>query len=461
MKNVTKENCLATLNPDLAKEWDSSKNTITPFEITNGSAKKAHWLCQKGHKWEAVVNSRSGNGNGCPYCSGLYASVDNCLMAVYPEIAKQWDYGKNEGSPSTVTPRSSKRIWWKCDKNRSWKNTIAHRTIDKEGCPYCLFLKVSTDNCLSATHPHVLIEWDYEKNGLLSPTKLTHKNSKIKIWWRCCNNHSWQASCNSRITRKSSCSYCSGRKPSSDHNLKVDHPELISEWHPTKNGNVKMEDIVSGSEKLCWWICQKGHSWEAMAYGRAIERHGCPDCSKVRVHQENCLSRLEPGLVKEWDFEKNTIKPDQITSRTNKKVWWICTTKKHSWRASISGRSCSGAGCPICAKKKVVLDDGEVCDSYIEAYVYLQYRLVKRFGLVHGGRYGRKLGRKTYDFYIPALNRFVEVTGYNKNWKHWIRYLRRIVQKKRYALSVGASFEFIQGQMDAKKRKFVSQHISR
>lgn len=42
-----------------------------------------------------------------------------------------------------------------------------------------------------------------------------------------------------------------------------DIPELIAEWHPTKNDGLSPEDVTHGSAKKAWWFCSEGHEWEA------------------------------------------------------------------------------------------------------------------------------------------------------------------------------------------------------
>lgn len=62
-------NDLATVNPELAAQWHPTKNGVrTPQGATKGFRQKAWWVCDSGHEWEAVINSRS-RGNGCPKCS--------------------------------------------------------------------------------------------------------------------------------------------------------------------------------------------------------------------------------------------------------------------------------------------------------------------------------------------------------------------------------------------------------
>ena len=38
------------------------------------------------------------------------------------------------------------------------------------------------------------------------------------------------------------------------------YPELVKEWHPTKNGDLTPKDVTHGSSKKIWWLCSKGHS---------------------------------------------------------------------------------------------------------------------------------------------------------------------------------------------------------
>src|SRR6266511_2459775 len=65
-------NSLATMRPHLAKEWHSTRNTLTPRDVTPGSAVKVWWKCEAGpdHEWLAAPNTRTNIGAGCPCCDG-------------------------------------------------------------------------------------------------------------------------------------------------------------------------------------------------------------------------------------------------------------------------------------------------------------------------------------------------------------------------------------------------------
>lgn len=50
----------------------------------------------------------------------------------------------------------------------------------------------------------LLTQWDYEKNGTLTPDRVTYGSHK-KVWWICEKGHSWQAIVKSRISGCSGC----------------------------------------------------------------------------------------------------------------------------------------------------------------------------------------------------------------------------------------------------------------
>ena len=68
-------NDLATINPQLAQEWDNQLNSLTPEEVTAGSNHKIWWKCNKDHVWYARVNARNFYNSQCPECvAGSFTS---------------------------------------------------------------------------------------------------------------------------------------------------------------------------------------------------------------------------------------------------------------------------------------------------------------------------------------------------------------------------------------------------
>ena len=72
------------------------------------------------------------------------------------------------------------------------------------------------------------------------------------------------------------------------------YPQLVKEWHPTKNGELTPDDITHGSGKKVWWLCTKGHSYEAKPNHRTGMKSNCPYCSGNRVNKENNFSVMFP-----------------------------------------------------------------------------------------------------------------------------------------------------------------------
>ena len=135
-------NNLTVTNPKLAKEWNYEKNfPEKPENYSSGSGKRVWWICTKdsSHIWDAVIASRN-NGHGCPICSGHRPSKQNNLLAVFPEIAKEWHPTKNNDlSPEDFTSKSGAKVWWQCqlDKSHEWQAKIEIRTKGQLKCPEC------------------------------------------------------------------------------------------------------------------------------------------------------------------------------------------------------------------------------------------------------------------------------------------------------------------------------------
>ena len=201
-------NDLGTLYPDLLKEWDFDKNTISPYEIPPGTHKKVWWKCEKNHSWKTNVYVRSIMGNGCPFCAHLVADVDNSFAALYPNLLEEWDYSRNSVDPRTVLPKSNKKYWWKCKKcNHEWESTMSHRTEGK-GCPVCANrVVVKGINDLESQFPEIAKEWNWEKNNK-KPSEIS-KFSNQKCWWKCkvCG-HEWESVVSSRTGRNTKCPSC-------------------------------------------------------------------------------------------------------------------------------------------------------------------------------------------------------------------------------------------------------------
>lgn len=247
------------------------------------------------------------------------------LEKIKLNLTKEWHPTKNHNrNLSDFSWGSNYKPWWLCKQRHEWSASIKSRAAGS-GCPYCSNKKVGRDNCLAVTNPPLSKEWDFCKNGDLTPENFTAGSDK-KAWWKCPKNHSWQAIIKDR-NKGRGCPYCSGKRASPDNNFAQSFPGLLSEWH--EKNSILPSNITPKSSKKVWWICAKGHEWEERVAARA-NGYGCPFCANKRISVENCLTN-NSLLVTEWDYHKNNgLLPSHFSLNSKKRVWWICK-KKHSW----------------------------------------------------------------------------------------------------------------------------------
>ena len=69
----------------------------------------------------------------------------------------------------------------------------------------------------------------------------------------------------------------SEKRQTIENALSVVRPELALEWHPTRNAPLTPNLISYGSTKKVWWICNKGHEFQATVNNRS-SGYGCPYC---------------------------------------------------------------------------------------------------------------------------------------------------------------------------------------
>lgn len=297
---------------------------------------------------------------------------------------KEWDWEKNEVeklNPNKLTYGSNKKANWKCKKGHKWKTRISDRTIKESQCPYCINKKACKDNNLAKICPHLITEWNWEKNKI-KPTEVVAGSHK-KVWWKCKEGHEWQSYVYSRLYG-SSCPYCSNNKIDIKKSLLNTYPILMKEWNWKKN-KIKPTEVTYGSGKKVWWICSKcNKQWKSKILTRTISKYSCPYCSNRKICKKNSLIKTHPELSKEWS-NKNKLNPNEIVSGSNKKVWWKCLQCNYEWKAIIINRSKEkGTGCPKCKSSK-----GEKEVSKILNQLSIRYKKQYKF---------KDLKQKRFDF---------------------------------------------------------------
>ena len=331
------------------------EQSVDLAKITHGSHKRLWWQCDKGHRYEAPVFAVASGSWPCPQCSGRKAIPgETDLESLHPEVVKQWDYEKNELSPSQLRPGSRELVWWKCDHGHSWQARVYSVVRGDWPCPYCSGHRaIPGETDLATLHPELAAKWDGEKNGTLTPADVRPGSHK-RVWWKCDEGHSYEAPVYALTSGIwGGCPYCSGRKAiAGKTDLATLYPELVKEWDWEKNGDLTPSQVRPGSRTGVWWKCELGHSWQAIPHSRTKEKGtGCPYCAGRKVLAGfNDLATLRPKLAAEWYHPLNgDLTPEQVTPGSNLKVWWKCDNR-HVWKAAINSRAKKkGTGCPVCA----------------------------------------------------------------------------------------------------------------
>ena len=232
-KKLSRDYNLAVLFPEIAKEWHPSKNgDLKPNLVFPKSRKKVWWICSKKHEFESIISNRTRLGRNCPYCSNQKVGYGNDFQSQFPEIAKEWNYKKNDFLPSEIFGGSDEKVWWICKKNHEWKARIANRCgPNKAKCPYCSGHKVGYGNDLKSKYPDLMKEWNFKKNKI-DPKKIAPMSHE-KVWWICSLGHEYPKRIYNRTANGQGCNICFS------HKSKIElffYCELLSIFENVKSG---------------------------------------------------------------------------------------------------------------------------------------------------------------------------------------------------------------------------------
>lgn len=294
--------------------------------------------------------------------------LSNSLSNLYPHLAQEFNHVLNGITPDKVAGQSNKKMWWTCPKGHNYQAPISRRSASGSGCAYCANVKVLKGfNDLATAYPELAKQLDEDKSGFTA-YEVMGKSSK-RAWWKCAEEHSWEAVISSRANGRG-CPSCSGWSVLPENSLAAMHSELILFFDTEKNSTDPFS-IAPSSKKNVWWKCENSHSYQQMPLNKTRQNDGCPYCSGRYASPGNNLAEIHPELAKEFNAERNGFTAYDITPGSRKKVWWKCVLG-HEWEVSPSSRNrTSGSnritnkvmrslketdsGCPYCAGVSVLI----------------------------------------------------------------------------------------------------------
>jgi ssDNA-binding Zn-finger/Zn-ribbon topoisomerase 1 len=269
---------------------------------------------------------------------------------------------------STVAPETAER------KRASMLEQFATGQRERSPATPPALPTVGKWRSLAVLHPRLLGEWHPTRNDGLDPYR-TGQYSHRKVWWRCGQcGHEWQTSPHERTFAGRGCPACGRRRsiaaivernrsfrPPRVRSFAAQRPDLLMEWHSTRNGDLDPYAIAAGSERKVWWRCGTpacGHEWQAVVADRRKGEPGCPGCvyrrageRRALASRDRSLAALHPQLLDEWHPTRNgDIDPCTIKPGSERRLWWRCSYCGHDWQAPpMSRRHSPRGGCPTCA----------------------------------------------------------------------------------------------------------------
>ena len=327
-------NDLATTHPEIAAQWHPTKNgNLKPTDFSHGNGKKIWWICPIGHEYKSTILNRTkirGNGNNCPICDARrHTSFSE--QAVFYYLKKYF--------PDTI--------------NRFSANFLGKFEIDI----YIPSLKVAVEYDGKAWHTEKIFERDMRKYAVCKENKI--KLIRLK-----------------EIKKESDCKTCDivlytfwehetlnktiidllDMLNIQDTNIDVDierdkfkitklmdneyaesfgykYPNLVKEWHPTKNLPAVPTMFASGTQFKVWWVCPDcGNVYQARIVSR-VNGTGCPKCARHRFLYNKCkkVAKLDlktNEVIEVYDSITDAAKSCGLRSSSN--ITSVCKGTKTS-----------------------------------------------------------------------------------------------------------------------------------
>ncbi len=151
---------------------------------------------------------------------------------------------------------------------------------------------------------------------------------RIKLKWKCLNNHIWKASPD-KIKLGRWCPKCAGNYP-----LSIKDLQKIAE---DNGGECLSKKYLNARSKLKW-MCSKGHVWKSTAENIKNRKTWCPECAGVHIltiEEMQSIAKKRRGKCLSKKYKN-----------TQTKLKWECS-EGHQWYA-IPNAIKKGHWCPKC-----------------------------------------------------------------------------------------------------------------
>jgi hypothetical protein len=242
---------------EIAKNFGMNKNLLHQLCKKNNLKSKSRYL-PNGYKQKVgfleVIETIKGGKVRCK-CH----NCGNICVVVRAKV-------KTEHSKSCGCLGFNRKICKKC-------KFINHGFV--KACKNCGYLFDNSFVSVIETHPHLLDEYDFDKNKI--DIRFLPKCSDELLWWKCKLGHSYQTRLHKKTCYNTQCPICKNKEILVGFNdLCTTNPELCEELLNIEDG----KKYTFGSSKKLEWKCKKcDHVWLASICNR-IKGRSCPKCNR-------------------------------------------------------------------------------------------------------------------------------------------------------------------------------------
>ena len=357
------DNDLQTLYPELADEWDTEANGITPDKISPRDTTVYRWKCKNGHpSFTRSVEHRVSRHDTCPYCTGREVLPGaNDLQTLYPDIAAEWDKEANGGIlPSQVSANTWKPYHWICPKGHSYSKKVYLRThsIQSVDCPKCVkahstsFPEQAVYFYTKQFYPDAINRYrGLSKTGL--ELDIYIPSWQIGIEYDGKPFHSSEEAKKKERHKYEICRRKGIKLIRIKEGKMKDYPlffDSADEMYYVKKrpSDAEMDNfLISFFMELTKWshnhiafyvdpITKNKASYYSLGVDVNIKRDR-PKILEYLIDDERSFGALYPELAQNWDKEKNkNLTPFKLTPGSNYPAFFKCERCGKSWSATIA-----------------------------------------------------------------------------------------------------------------------------
>jgi DNA-directed RNA polymerase subunit RPC12/RpoP len=298
------------------------------------------------------------------------------LQIKAPHLAQEWHPTKNgDLTPSTVSPYSMKKVWWKCERGHEWQASVSNR-FQGRNCAQC-----SAE--LKSSFPEQAIVFYLSKYF-----KVTSRNKydgweidiflpdyNIGIEYDGVAYHSKEYLVE-RENRKTSALTSSGIDLIRvKENYAKDGIEGQTIWFVV---DYSYKNLPQALSHLLEFIQKKtGINIDIVV---DIEKDRIDILSQyTTIEKKNSFAAHYPELCAFWNYDKNNgLSPEQFRYMSNRKIWWCCPICKGEWQETIINVA-KGNRCPYCSGHRVLKGYNDL--ETVRPSIALEWDYEKNIGL--------------------------------------------------------------------------------